>query len=120
MKRIVVAIAAGLGLGMVASVALAGGQQSQPTQAEIHEQALKSGPATPQIDYPTKKNAIPPYQGTSHADPKAVPPLSQREIGMLYNACIAYPECKTSYANAKEHEAELQRAKQQQAADGGH
>jgi hypothetical protein len=120
MNRIILAVTVCSGLGMVAGAAFAGGPQTQPaepTQAEIHQKALKDGPATPQIDYPTKKNSVPPYEGTASSPSKPVPPLTQREIGMLYNACVAYPECKTAYAGAKEHEQALLKAKQRKAAD---
>lgn len=120
MKRNVVAIAVCLGLGVAAGTAFAGSPQStEPTQTEVHKEALKNGPATPQIDYPTQKNSVPAYQGEGSAQSKPVPPLTQREMGMLYNACIAYPECKTAYADAKEHEAELERAKKAKAGGGG-
>jgi hypothetical protein len=40
---------------------------------------------------------------------------------MLYNACIAYPECATAYSKAYEHEQALLRGQKAKASGGsGH
>lgn len=123
MQRMILAIAVAAGLGVVSAAALAGGQQTQskPTAAEIHQKALQDGPATPQLDYLTHRDPVAPRHAAAPADPKPVPPLTRREAGMLFNACIAYPECSTAYSKAYEHEQALQRAKKARAAGGsGH
>ncbi|HKT42723.1 MAG TPA: hypothetical protein VJQ86_10275 [Rhodanobacteraceae bacterium] len=124
MKRIVLTIAVCSGLAMAAGSASAVGQQTQPaepTQSEVNQTALQKGPATPQYNYLAHMDKVTPHQDKGPADQKPVPPLTKTEMGMLYNACIAYIECKTQYAAAKAHEEALQKAKKQKAADpAGH
>lgn len=124
MKRIVLTISVCSALAMAAGATFAAGQQTQPaepTQSEINQKALQNGPATPQPNYLTHMEKVSPHTDAKSSHPKPVPPLSKREIGMLYNACIAYMECRTEYAAAKDHEEALQRAKEQKAAgQSGH
>lgn len=123
MKRTILAIVIAASLGAVSAVASAGGQQAQarPTAEEIHQKALQDGPATPQLDYLTHKDPVTPHADAAPADPKPVPPLTRREAGMLFNACIAYPECAIAYSKAYEHEQALLRAQQAKASGGsGH
>lgn len=117
MKRIVLTVA--VCSALAAGAVFAAGQQTQPaepSQSEINQKALQNGPATPQPNYLTHEEKVTPHPEAAPSHPKPVPPLSQREIGMLYSACIAYIECKTEYAAAKEHEEALQKAKKQKAA----
>ncbi|TAM96167.1 MAG: hypothetical protein EPN40_09375 [Rhodanobacteraceae bacterium] len=123
MKRTILAIAVAASMGAVTAVALAGGQQAQtePTATEIHQRALQDGPATPQLDYLTHEDPVTPHHDAAAADPKPVPQLTRREAGMLYSACIAYPECVTAYSKAYEHEQALLRAQKAKASGGsGH
>lgn len=123
MKRMILAVVVAASMGVVSAAALAGGQQAQaePTPAEVHQKALQDGPATPQLDYLTHKDPVTPHSNGGAADPKPVPPLTQREAGMLYNACIAYIECKTDYEKAYEHEQALLRAQKAKVSGGsGH
>lgn len=123
MKRTILAIVVAAGLGAISAMALAGSQQAQtePTAAEINQKALQDGPATPQLDYLTHKDPVTPHHDDAPADPKPVPPLTRREAGMLFNACIAYAECATAYSKAYEHEQALLRAQKAKASGGsGH
>lgn len=123
MKRTILAIVIAASLGAVSAVASAAGQQAQtrPTAEEIHQKALQDGPATPQLDYLTHKDPVTPHAHAAPAAPKPVPPLTRREAGMLFNACIAYPECATAYSKAYEHEQALLRAQKAEASGGsGH
>lgn len=115
MKRTILSILIGSVLTLATGWAIAGGQQADatpPTPAEIQQQAMKDGPSTGRVGYLTQKNEPASYRQSAPIDPKLLEPLSAREVGMLYNACIAYPECKTAYASAREHEQALQRARQ--------
>lgn len=87
MKRIIFAIIVCSSLGMAASTAFAGGPSSQaaaPSRAQIQQQAMQNGPATPQIGYLTQKDPVAPYR--SPAPPRLLRPLTQREIGMTFVA----------------------------------
>ncbi|HET9819029.1 MAG TPA: hypothetical protein VFP92_07700 [Rhodanobacteraceae bacterium] len=121
MKRTVLAIVVCAGLGTVAGAAFAAGQQSQPapTSEEVEQKAMQDGPATPRIGYRTYMEPAAPARKQAPPDPKLMVPLTQREVGMLYNACVAYPECKTAYAKAYEHQQALLRAQKEQAAKSG-
>lgn len=101
-----------VGFGITSGTAFAAGQQSQtaPTQDEIQQKALQEGPATPRIGYLTHKEPRAPHRAPAPVDPRLMKPLTQREIGMLYNACIAYAECRTAYDKAYEHNQALLRA----------
>ncbi|MGH8213376.1 MAG: hypothetical protein ACREPP_09140 [Rhodanobacteraceae bacterium] len=89
---------------MAAGAAFAGGQQSQTvkTQAEIQQKIMQDGPTTGRIDYLTHKDPAAPHHSAAPVNPKLLRPLTQREIGMLLNACIAYPECNSAYSSALE------------------
>lgn len=120
MKRTVLAITI-VAIAALTTSQWAGARQapasSAPTRAEIEQQAMQQGPATGRIGYATHKDPSAPKHAAAPVDPKLLQPLTKREIGMLYNACIAYPECKTAYSKAYEHNQALLRA--QKAAAGG-
>lgn len=103
---------------MSGEAAIAGQPPSPtPTRAEIEQQAMQQGPTTGRIGYLTHKDPPAPRHAAAPVDSKNLHPLTKREIGMLFNACIAYPECKTAYAKAYEHQQALLRA-QHAAAEG--
>ncbi|MBN8736250.1 MAG: DUF4148 domain-containing protein [Xanthomonadales bacterium] len=114
-----------LAISVFATVALASGQaasagqppSSAPTRAEVDQQAMQEGPTTGRIGYLTHKDPPAPHRAAAPVDPRMLRPLTKREIGMLFNACIAYAECKTAYAKAYEHHQALLRA-QQASAEG--
>lgn len=113
MKRIVLAAAMGVVAGFAANVVWATGpQEAAPTSQEIHQKALAEGPATGRIGYLTHPEPVAAAPAPRRpVDPRMLKPLTQREVGMLYHACVAYPECKTAYAQAYEHNQALLRAK---------
>lgn len=120
MKHAVFAAVVAAGLVMGAGHASAADQQqaaSKPTAAEIDRHAMQQGPSTGRIGYPTHKDPPAPRRAAAPVDPKLLRPLTQREVGMLYGACIAYAECKTAYAKAVEHNQALLDARK--AADRG-
>ena len=121
MKRTVLAITA-VSIAALASSQIAGARQPPPSpapnRAEIEQQAMQQGPATGRIGYLTHTDAPAPKHAAAPVDPKRLRPLTKREIGMLYNACIAYAECKTAYAKAYEHNQALLRARKA-AGEGG-
>lgn len=105
----------------LASIPIASAQQaksSSPTSAEIERQAMQQGPATGRLGYLTHQEPRTPKRAEKPVDPKMLQPLTRREIGMLYNACIAYPECKVAYSKAYEHNQALLRAQRAAKADG--
>jgi len=114
-----------LAISVFATLALGSGQaavagqppSSAPTRAEIEQQAMQQGPSTGRIGYLTHQDPPAPQQAAAPIDPRMLRPLTKREIGMLFNACIAYAECKSAYAKAYEHHQALLRA--QHAAAGG-
>lgn len=112
MKHATLAILVCATVGLAASVAVAGSppDQPQPTRAEIQQKAMQEGPATSQIGYHTYKEPVV-HHPQQPVNPKLMKPLSQREIGMLFNACVAYPECKIAYAQAHERYQAQLRAK---------
>lgn len=101
-----------LRLGLVAHAALAGGQQSttEPSAAQVRQKALQDGPSTMQMEYLTHKQPVAPHRDAAPTDPRLLRPLTKREIGMLYNACIAYAECASSYSRAYAHNQALLKA----------
>jgi hypothetical protein len=106
MKRSVFTITVCSNLLLAAGATLAGSPQprsNQPTDAEIHQKAMQEGPSTMQAGYLTQKDPVGPHRNASPVNPELLRPLTTREIGMLYNACIAYPECKVAYGKAQEH-----------------
>jgi hypothetical protein len=118
MKCTILAISVFATVALASSrMAAAGPPSSAPTRAEIEQQAMQQGPATGRIGYLTHKDPSAPPHAAAPVDPKMLRPLTKREIGMLFNACIAYAECKTAYAKAYEHQQALLRA--QKAAAGG-
>lgn len=108
MKRMLFSITVCLALGAAATAAFAG--DPPPTAAEVQQKAMKEGPSTPRIGYLTHREANAPRREAAPADPHLLKPLSQREIGMLYSACIAYPECASAYSKAYEHNQALLKA----------
>lgn len=114
MKHATLAFVVAAALAMAAGqVAAAGRQdaQAKPTQAEVDQHAMQHGPATPRIGYLTHRDPPAPKRDSTPVDPKLLRPLTQREVGMLYNACTAYAECRTAYARAYEHNQALLNAK---------
>lgn len=101
-------------LGMAASAAYAGAPSSQPdpSSAAVQQQAMQDGPSTAQIGYVSAKTPAAPHRDAGPVNPKFLRPLTQREIGMLFNACIAYAECATEYSRAYEHNQVLERSQQ--------
>jgi|GEM_PF-6157739 len=120
MKRTILAIVVCSILGTAAGAAFAGGQQAQtaPTQAEIRQKAMQDGPSTGRIDSITYKEPVAAHHAEAAPNPKLMRPLTQREIGMLFNACIAYPECNTAYSNALERYQAQLRAKSDDSSSG--
>ncbi|MEO6967236.1 MAG: hypothetical protein ABI132_02090 [Rhodanobacteraceae bacterium] len=118
MKRNAFVILVCASLGMAASTAYAGGPPSQPapTQGEIQQQAMQNGPSTMQSGYLTQKDPVGPHRKAGPVDPRLLQPLTKREVGMLFNACIGYAECATSYSRAYEHNQALQRAQKEKVA----
>lgn len=115
MQRTFLAIIVGAGLAVVAGSAVAGGQQAeatQPTPAEVQKHAMQNGPSTARIGYLTQKDPPAKQRPVAPVDPKLLEPLTQREVGMLYHACIAYAECWAAYSKAYEHDQALRRARQ--------
>lgn len=93
---------------------------SAPTPAEVHQHAMQHGPSTGRIGYLTHKDPPAPTKTPVPVNPELLRPLSQREIGMLFNACVAYAECATAYSRAYEHNQAQQRAAAAKALkDGG-
>lgn len=106
-------ILAALAVAALASPPSARARQAQPPapeRAAVEQQAMQQGPATGRIGYRTHKDPPAAKHAAAPDDPAMLKPLTQREIGMLFNACIAYPECKTAYAKAYEHNQALLRA----------
>ncbi|MGH8191143.1 MAG: hypothetical protein ACREP2_06825 [Rhodanobacteraceae bacterium] len=103
MKRNIATIVVCASLGMAAATALAGNppEQPKPTRAEVQQKAMQDGPATMQPGYPTHKDPVT-HHPAGTVKPKLMKPLTQRELGMLLNACAAYAECRTSYDQARE------------------
>lgn len=115
---IVVALCATAGLAL-SQVAV--GQQapsSASDRAALDQQVVQQGPTTDRPGYMERKDPVARRRAAAPVDPKLLRPLTQREMGMLYNACIAYPECKTAYAQAYEHNQALLRARKAQEANG--
>src|SRR5579885_364029 len=104
MKSTVLAIVVCSISRLVAGAASAGGRQTQaaPTPAEIRQKAMQDGPSTGRIDAMTYEEPVAAHRVETAPNPKLMRPLTQREIGMLLNACIAYPECTSAYTSALE------------------
>lgn len=114
MKHAAFAMVAVAGSLLIAGHAPASGQQASPaapTAAEVDQHAMQHGPSTGRIGYPTHKDPPAPRHAAAPTDPRLLRPLTQREVGMLYSACVAYPECKIAYSKAVEHRDALERAK---------
>ena len=115
MKQKLLSIIVCSSLGLAAGAVCAGepsAQTGKPTRAEIQQKAMQDGPASSQFGYVTYKAPAGLHHAAAAVDPKLLRPLTQREMGMLYNACIAYPECMTAYSSAREHEQALLRAQE--------
>lgn len=115
MKHAALAVAVAAACVLAAAQASAAGQQepaSTPTAAEVEQHAMQHGPSTGRIGYPTHKDPPAPKRAVAPVDPKMLRPLTQREVGMLYNACAVYPECRIAYSKAVEHRDALERARQ--------
>lgn len=112
MKCTILAISVFATLALASGGAAIAGQppSSAPTRAEVEQQAMQQGPSTGRIGYLTHKDPPTPHHAAAPVDPKMLRPLTKREIGMLFNACIAYAECKTAYSKAYEHHQALLRA----------
>lgn len=112
MKHTILAITV-FAIAKLASSQVASARQalpSAPTHAGIEQGAMQQGPSTGRIGYLTHEDLPAPKRAEAPVDPKLLRPLTQREAGMFYNACIAYPECKTAYSKAYEHDQALRRA----------
>jgi|SRR5690348_14979169 hypothetical protein len=121
MKRTMIAVAlcatAGLALSQVAI-----GQQapsSASAAAKFDQQVMQQGPTTDRPGYLVRKDPVAPKHAAAPTDPRLLRPLTQREIGMLYNACVSYPECAIAYSRAYEHNQALLRARKAEG-EGGH
>lgn len=103
MKRTIVMIIACAALGAAAAAATAGSppEQAAPTRAEIQQKALAEGPATMQPGYLTHRDPVTRHPA-GQVNPKLLRPLTQREVGMLFHACSAYPECVAAYGQARD------------------
>lgn len=121
MKRKVLTIIVCSSWVLAAGVAFADQQQTQskqPTSAEIQQEAMQDGPSTSRIGYLTHMDPAAPHHAAAPVNPKLLRPLTQDEIGMLYYACVAYPECVTAYSHAYEHNQALLRAQKTGGASG--
>lgn len=118
MYQRVMAMVVGVVLAACAGRAVAQVQQA-PTRAEVEQQAMQQGPSTGRIGYQTRRSPRVAKHKPAPADPKLLQPLTEREVGMLFNACVAYPECKTAYRRAYEHNQALLQARREAGGDGG-
>jgi hypothetical protein len=121
MKRTIFVMIFSSSLYAATGAVFAGSQQTgtkEPTRAEIQQKAMQDGPSTSQFGYVTYKASAAPSRNAAPTDPKLLRPLTQREIGMLYNACVAYSECATAYGKAYEHNQALLRAQKAESGPG--
>lgn len=121
MTRTMIAVAVCATMGLVLNHVAIGQQapSSASAAATFDQQVMQQGPTTDRPGYLVRKDRVAPRHAAAPTDPKLLRPLTQREMGMLYNACIAYPECKTAYAKAYEHNQALLRERKAQG-EGGH
>lgn len=123
MYKTILAIAIGTAVFALAAPRVSPAQESQspaPTRSEIDAQAMQHGPSTGRIGARTQRDPHAARRAEAPLDPRLMQPLNEREVGMLFNACVAYPECKTAYQKAYAHQQALLEAQRRAAAGEGH